>query len=104
MGFYKVDEILFGRLSPNISQPAFAIFQLIWWILLIKIYKSTKRKWSASLAFFVGFIYLFEFHHLVHTFFIEKAYYTGSVTALGFPIFALFYWKELLKRKRYAKS
>ncbi len=99
-GFYNVDDILFGHLSPDISQSAFAIFQVLWWIFLITIYKLSKSKYGFNLMIFVGLIYIFELHHLIHALFIEKAYYPGVITAIGFPIFTLFFWKELIKNRR----
>lgn len=104
-GFYKVDVLLFGHLSPNISQPAFILFQILWWILLIIIFKLTKTKRNFNLMIIVGFIYIFELHHLIHTFFIEKAYYLGTITALVFPFFTFFFWKEFLRTRRsYGRS
>lgn len=97
-GFYKIDDILFGHLPVYISQPTFVIFQLLWWTLLITIgTKMNKRTFNTGLLTAIGLVYIFEAHHLIHAFFIEKSYYPSVVTALAFPVVAFFYWKELLK-------
>lgn len=103
-GFYKVDDILFGHITPNIAQPAFAIFQVLWWILLVVIYKLSKKKWGFKLTLFAGLIYIFELHHLIHALFIEKSYYPGVLTATIFPIFAFLFWKQVFSRRNYGRS
>ena len=99
-GFDRVDDILFGRLSPDISQTAFVAFQLSWWILLISIaHGLSKGKWGLKIFVAIGLIYIFEFGHLIHAV-LEKAYYPGMITALAFPLIAFSYWKELIKNWR----
>ena len=97
-GFYKVDDILFGRLSPDISQTAFTAFQLFWWTLLVAIAVGmSKGKLGFKMAVVIGLVYIFELQHLLHAF-LDKAYFPGMVTALAFPLIAFLYWKVLIKK------
>lgn len=104
-GFYKVDDILFGRLNPEISQMAFIVFQLsLWSLLILTGLKAFGTKWTNRLIVLAGVIYIFEAQHLIHAF-IDKVYYPGSYTALIFPIFAVIFWREFIKnRGKYVRS
>lgn len=55
-----------------------------------------KRNSNPKLLIAIGLVYIFEAQHLVHAF-SDKAYFSGAVTALAFPIVAFFYWQELFK-------
>ncbi len=96
-GFYKVDDILFGHLTESVAQPAFIIFQVIWWFLLLIIANQINQKWAFKALIIVGITYMLEVHHLIHAL-IAKGYYPGATTALLFPFIAFFFWKEIIKR------
>ncbi len=96
-GFYKVDDIIFGHLRQEAAQPAFLTLQIIWWVMLIITgLKLITSKWAFRIMIFVGLVYIFEIHHLIHAF-VLKAYYPGVITALVFPLVAFLFWKEMIR-------
>lgn len=102
-GFYnldKWDEWIFGLLPfTSIHQAMFATFQVMFWLLLIVSFLLLMgKKWQFRLLALLGVVYIFELHHIVKAV-AALSYYPGFITALGFPVLAYFYWKELLATK-----
>lgn len=106
-GFYNLDawdEWIFGLLPfTTIHQAMFATFQVMFWFLLIiSLLLLTGKKWQFRLLAIIGVVYVFELHHIIKAV-LAFSYYPGLITALGFPILAYFYWKELLATKNMFK-
>ncbi len=99
-GFYNVDPIFYFVFqsfeSMGVFQATFLLFQIMIWILLIVSYFILSRKFLLKLLAFIGFIFVFELHHLIKTL-ISWHYYPGMITAILFPVVGFFYWKELIK-------
>ena len=100
-GFYNVDshvKFMFGfveRLSP--LHASFLVFQIMLWILLIISYLLIRGpKWQLRLMIIPGLILIYELHHVYKAFEIS-GYYPGLITALFFPIIAVYFWQELLR-------
>jgi hypothetical protein len=102
-GFYNLDafdEWLFSLLPfASIHQAMFATFQIMFWLLLvISFLLLIGKKWQFRLLALLGIVQIFELHHVIKAV-LALSYYPGLITALGFPVLAYFYWKELFATK-----
>lgn len=101
-GFYDIDQldqIVFSPLAAmSTHQATFAMFQIMFWILLIVSFLLIFKyeRWRLYLITFLGLIFIFELHHLYKAVAVG-GYYPGLISALAFPVLGFFWWKELLK-------
>lgn len=96
-GFYHVDPIIafVAAHMQSISQSIFLTLQFMWWILLIVVaLLITSKRGQVIVMVLLGLVLIFEFQHLVHAV-VVRGYYPGLITALGFPVIAFLYLKEL---------
>lgn len=97
--FYNIDSHSKFLLKPFLSitdyQTSFLTFQIILWTVLLLVYFS--KKLPVWLAIFIGLIYIYELHHIIKAIQVG-GYYPGLISALGFPVIAFLYWKELIKQ------
>ncbi|MFY9462867.1 MAG: HXXEE domain-containing protein [Candidatus Sungiibacteriota bacterium] len=76
---------------------AFVVFIIMFSITLIVSYMLILGpKWQLRLIIIPGLIMIYELEHFYKAF-LMGGYYPGLITALGFPIIAFFFWRELLK-------
>lgn len=102
MGFSYICPLAqaFGRYFESIPQATFATFQLTWWLLLlVSSLFILGGKWPLRLMVVVGFIYLYEFHHIFEAI-VRWGYYPGLFTAFLFPVIAILFWRELFHTLR----
>lgn len=104
-GFYHIDpsiQYIFGGLGFNLAS-TFLVFQIVFWLLLILGFILIRKNILPKiLSFTGGILILFEFWHIFKVISVG-GYYPGLVTALGFPIFAFFFWKEIWRELRHAQ-
>jgi hypothetical protein len=99
-GFYNIDSHLQFIFKPffiiSNYQTSFLIFQISFWVLLILIFIIVKKP-PLWLTVIIGLIYFYELQHIIKA--VEVGgYYPGLITALAFPIIAIFYWQTLIKQ------
>ncbi len=103
-GFYSVDPTFHWLASQfdTIKQAAYYVFHFWWWLLLPIVFLLMKGgKWAYIVLALYGLVLVNESYHFIRTLIVWQ-YFPGTITALGFPIIAVFYWKELIinwKRK-----
>src|SRR3989344_4296074 len=98
-GFYAIDShvaFVFGWLEPFLSlQSTFIFFQLLLWVFLFSVYFFLlDGKWGTAVAVIIGLVFIYELDHLYKAATVG-GYYPGLWTALLFPVFGFFYWREL---------
>lgn len=99
--FYNTDSLFkfffhyFNEMS--IPQATFLLFQIMLWLAFIVFaFLIASEKWRLRLMILPGFIYIGELHHIWKALW-SWNYYPGAITALVFPVIAVFYWKELVR-------
>lgn len=107
-GFYNVDawdQAIFSPIaSLSVHGAMFATFQIMLWLLLIvSLLLLINERTRLYMLGIVGLIYLFELHHVVKAITVG-GYYPGLLTAVFFPIFAYFFWKEWLHVRSITKN
>ena len=107
-GFYNVDPIFYFVFqyfqNMSVFQATFLLFQIMFWLLLIISYLVIIRgRWLLSLMTFLGFLFIFEIHHLIESL-LSWAYYPGAITALFFPVIGFLFWKELIQNWKRIKK
>lgn len=100
-GLYNIDshvKFIFGYFNAlPTPQAVFLLFQIALWILLITIaILISSEKWRLRLMIIPGLFYIYEFHHIWKAI-LAGGYYPGLITALVFPIIAVFFWRELIR-------
>ena len=98
-GFYAIDShvaFVFGWFEPFLSfQSTFIFFQLLLWAFLFATYFFLlDGKWGTAVAVIIGLVFIYELDHLYKAATVG-GYYPGLWTALLFPVFGFFYWREL---------
>lgn len=96
--FYDVDthgQAIFGLLNSLSNHGAtFVVFQIMLWLLLvISFLLLCGEKWQFRVLSIAGVVYVYEIHHIIKAILVG-GYYPGLITALVFPFFAVFFWKE----------
>lgn len=108
VGFYDIDPYSLFVFRPfvemSVNQATFLLFQVMVWLLLgISFLLISGAKWQSRLMFLPGLVYIFELHHIIKAIF-AGGYYPGLITALGFPVIAFFFWRELWKELRHTQK
>lgn len=103
-GFYNIDShflFVFRRfVDISVYQATFLIFQIMIWLLFsISFLLISGVKWQLRLMILLGLGYIYETHHIMKAIYFSS-YYPGLITALGFPIIAFFFWRELIRNLR----
>ena|SRR3989338_710867 len=101
-GFTDIDPIFAFVFQPIIGMSpenaGFVVFQImIGLLLLLYALFLLDTKWLHRLLVIPGILYVLEGHHLIQAI-IQRSYYSGTFTALLFPVFAVLFWKEYFKR------
>ena len=99
--FYNIDSYSLFVFRPfvemSVNQATFLLFQIMIWLLFgITFLFLSGPKWQLRLMILPGLVYFFELHHVIKAISVG-GYYPGLITALGFPIIAFFFWRELWK-------
>lgn len=103
-GLYNIDShvaFMFGWLAnlPTM-QALFILFQVMLWLVLIVGYLLLRGpKWQLRLMFVVGFVFVYELHHLYKVV-VTGGYYPGLLTAIPLYIVGYLFWKELLRNHK----
>lgn len=104
-GFYKTDAwdmLIFGPfMSMDSHRTMFATFEIMLVLLLtISFLLILNDQWRVRLLAVLGFIYVFEIHHIVKA--VQAwSYYPGFITALIFPVITFLFWREFWKNHRH---
>ena len=103
-GFYDIDSHFLYVFRPILYMPmnqgVFLTFQIMIWLLFIFSFLLVSGiKWQLRLMLLLGFGYFYEMHHIYKAIAVG-GYYPGVITALGFPFFTYFFWKEFWKISR----
>ena len=101
-GFQYTDSFMkFGGDIFNISAVNFYwTSHLLWWIAIPIIFVIFRKKpiILPLLALF-GTVFFIEIHHLVKAF-LAQSYYPGMITAFFYPIFGIYFYKELMRKRK----
>ena len=99
-GFQHIDSFMkFGGRVFNVGSENFYWFShLIWWLAAPIIFLVFRKKpiILPLLALF-GTVFFIEIHHLVKAL-LMQAYYPGMITASIYPIFGIYFYRELIKK------
>lgn len=106
--FYNIDSYSLFVFRPfaemSVNQATFLLFQIMIWLLLgISFLFLSGPKWQLRLMMLPGLVYFFELHHIIKAISVG-GYYPGVITALAFPIFVFFFWRELWKEFRHVQK
>ena len=97
-GFQHIDSFMeFGGRLFNTSTENFYWFShLLWWLAVPVIFLIFRKKpiILPLLALF-GAVFFIETHHLVKSLLVQS-YYPGMITAFLYPIFGIYFYKELI--------
>ena len=99
-GFHHVDSFMeFGGRVFNTSPENFYwVSHLLWWLgapIIFLIFRN-KPIILPLLALF-GTVFFIEIHHLVKSLLVQS-YYPGMITAFLYPIFGVYFYKELIQK------
>lgn len=105
-GFQYSD--LFMVYGANLFSTTTEVFywtsHLIWWISLPVLFLLLRKSRSGlSLMSLYGLVFFIELHHPIKGLLIGS-YYPGMVTALFYPVFGFFYWKQIIKDWKAARK
>ena len=101
-GFQHIDSFMeFGGRIFSISTESFYWFShLLWWLGAPIIFLiSRKKPIILPLLALFGIVFFIETHHLVKSLLIQS-YYPGMFTAFLYPIFGIYFYKELMRKKK----
>jgi len=106
--FYNIDPHSLFVFHPfadmPIHQATFLLFQIMIWLLFgVAFLLLSGPKWQMRLMILLGLGYVYEMHHIIKALYVG-GYYPGLITALGFPVIAFFFWRELRKELRHEKT
>ena len=97
-GFQYSDSfIVYGaNLSNTTPEIFYWVSHLIWWLSLpILFLLFNKSRLGLLLMTLYGLIFFIELHHPIKGILIGS-YYPGMITAMLYPIFGIFYWKQII--------
>lgn len=97
-GFQYSDSfIVYGSNLFNTTPEIFYwISHLVWWVSLpILFLLFRKSRLGLTLMTLYGLVFFIELHHPIKGF-LAGSYYPGMVTALFYPVFGFFYWKQII--------
>lgn len=99
-GFQHTDSfMMFGGKVFSISTESFYWFShLLWWLgapIMFLIFRN-KPIILPLLALF-GTVFFIEAHHLIKALLVQS-YYPGMITAFLYPIFGVYFYKELMRK------
>ncbi|MBI2595722.1 HXXEE domain-containing protein [Candidatus Daviesbacteria bacterium] len=100
-GFQYSDSFMvYGANLFNTTPEIFYwISHLIWWFSLPLLFLVfNKSRLGLFLMTLYGFVFFIEIHHSIKGF-LAGRYYPGMVTAMLYPIFGIFYWRQLFSLK-----
>ncbi len=107
MGFHDVNPTVTipAGYVATIAEGIFGTFQLMLWLLLVVLYVALKgeRRSVLRVLTVIAVVLSTEIHHIIAAV-IRRGYYPGLVTALIFPVLAVFFWRELLREWRSLSS
>ncbi|HLD71400.1 MAG TPA: hypothetical protein VI873_02180 [Candidatus Peribacteraceae bacterium] len=103
-GFTEIDPIFAFVFRPiiamNPANAGFVVFQvMIGLLLFLYALFLFDQKWLHRLLIIPGILYVLEGHHIVQAI-IKQSYYSGTVTALLFPVLAVFFWRKYVRTNR----
>jgi len=106
---FQYNDIFMVSIANLFATQTLAVYwvlHIVFWLLLpLFILLAFDGKWKYIPLAIFGLIWFVEIHHLVKAL-IAMSYYPGMVTAFFYPIFGVFYWRELynnwitIKRKK----
>lgn len=98
-GFQFSDSfMIYGANIFNTTAEIFYWFShLIWWISLpILFFLFNKKRLGLLLLTLYGLVFFIELHHPIKGL-LAGSYYPGMITAMFYPIFGVFYWRQIIK-------
>ena len=98
-GFQHLDSFMvYGANLFNTTPEIFYwVSHLIWWIFLPMLFLLfNKSRLGLLLLTLYGFVFIIELHHPIKGF-LARNYYPGMITALFYPIYGIFYWKQVAR-------
>ena len=99
-GFQHIDSFmeLGGRVFSTSSENFYWFSHFTWWLVVPIIFLVFRKKpiILPLLAVF-GSVFFIEIHHLVKALLVQ-AYYPGMITALIYPIFGVYFYRELIRK------
>ena len=105
-GFQDSDSfMIYGANLFNTTPEIFYwVSHLIWWAFLpILFLLFNKKRLGLILMTLYGFVFFIELHHPIKGLLVGS-YYPGMITAMLYPIFGIFYWKQIIKDWKLKKS
>ena len=97
-GFQYFDSfMIFGAEYFGTTPETFYwISHLIWWSLLpVLFFLFNKSRLGLPLMSLYGLVFIVELHHPIKGF-LAGRYYPGMITALFYPVFGFFYWRQII--------
>ncbi len=97
-GFQHFDSfMIFGAKYLGTTPETFYwISHLIWWISLpVLFFLFNKSRLGLALMSLYGLVFIVELHHPIKGFLVGR-YYPGMITALLYPVFGFFYWRQII--------
>ncbi|MCH7641529.1 HXXEE domain-containing protein [Patescibacteria group bacterium] len=105
-GFQHVDSFMvyFASVFSISTESFYWVSHIIWWVSLPFLYLIfSKTKYSFYLLALYGVVFFTEIHHLVKAI-LSISYYPGMITAMLYPLFGIFYWRQILNEWRLKKG
>ena len=97
-GFAYGDHFMafFADIFNTSPQSFYWVSHIIWWLALPILYLLLhKSKYALYLLTIYGLVFFIEIHHVIKGI-TSASYHPGMITAIIYPIFGVFYWKQLL--------
>lgn len=104
-GFQHLDSFMVygANLFSTTPEIFYWVSHLIWWISLpILFLLLSKKRLGLILLTLYGLVFFVELHHPIKGLLV-KGYYPGMITALIYPVFGFFYWKQVIRDWRSEK-
>lgn len=80
------------------------VSHIIWWTFLpILFFLFNKKPLGLLLLTLYGLVFFIELHHPIKGL-LAGSYYPGMFTAVFYPIFGIFYWKQIIKDWKLARK
>lgn len=105
-GFQYSDSFMvYGANLFNTTPEIFYwVSHLVWWISLPTLFLLfNKNRLGLLLMTLYGFVFFIELHHPIKGL-LSGRYYPGMITALLYPVFGIFYWKQIIRDWKMARK
>lgn len=104
-GYQLTDSFMvyFASIFNTSTEKFYWVSHTVWWVSLPVLYLLlSKTKYAFHLLSLYGLVFFLEVHHLAKAI-LSLSYYPGMGTAFFYPIFGVFYWRQILQDWRLIK-